>query len=99
MILRGRQLKPGHPRGGRIRFIKNHAAKNLGISGTKEVAETDMWLRIAKDKNLRITGEPENWTRFNRDLKPLMNTVTPTADNIMNINTKRRAESNPIIKL
>ena len=90
MILRGWQLKPGLPRGGRIRFIKNHEAKNLGISGTKEVAEIDMWLRIAKNKNLRITGEPENWTRFNRYLKPLMNTVTPTTDRIMNIADKIR---------
>ena len=59
-------------------------AANAGmIQIQKNVAEMDMWLRIARSKNLKFHGEPENWAIFSRDIKFLMKTMSPKTDRIM----------------
>ena len=59
-------------------------AANAGmIQIQKNVADMDMWLRIARSKNLRFDGDSENWIIFAKDIKFLMEAVSPKADRIM----------------
>ena len=49
----------------------------------KQVQEVDMWLRIAKSRGLRFSGDPNEWIRFSTDFKTLMHSLNPVSARII----------------